>query len=179
MLLISPHCQDVQKETLPFSPSTSLCFILLSAQHLHQSNFIHEELEKASWKGLVWQPRTGNKLGVHNFKRSVTKATPTLLPRVCLACSKTAREKSSNKPKLHLQSFSVIKKDGTATFIISFSFDYGFVAFSSTLHLVSWKNKVNSELSIRWCATTDSRLKLRYFFLFFFPSNLYSTTNEQ
>lgn len=155
----------MQKETLPFSPSTSLCFILLSAQHLHQSNFIHEELEKASWKSLVWQPRTGNKLGVHNFKRSVTKATPTLLPRVCLACSKTAREKSSNKPKLHLQSFSVIKKDSIATFIISFSFDYGFVAFSGTLHVVSWKNKVNSELSIRWCVTTDSRLKL----LFFFP----------
>lgn len=57
------------------------------ARHLHWSNFIHKELEKASWKGLAWQPRTENKLGVHNFKRSLTKATPSLLPKVCLAWS--------------------------------------------------------------------------------------------
>lgn len=34
--------------------------------------------------------RTENKLGVHNFKHSLTKATRTPVPRVCLAGSKTA-----------------------------------------------------------------------------------------
>lgn len=48
----------------------------------------------------------------------------------------TARERSFNKQKLHLKSFGVIKKDSIATFIISLSFDYGFVAFSDTVHLV-------------------------------------------
>ena len=81
----------------------------------------------------------GNKLGVHNFKLSITKATLALLPRVCLACSETARERSSNKLQLHLKSFSVIKRATIATFIISLSFEDGFLAFSDTAHCVLQK----------------------------------------
>ena len=77
-----------------------------------------------------------NKLGVHDFKRSFTKATPTLLPRVCLTYSEIAREKSFNKHRLHLNS-SGVKKESVATFIIFLSFDYRFDAFSEAVHLFS------------------------------------------
>ena len=39
----------------------------------------------------------------------------------------------------NVKSSGVIKKDSKATFIISLSFDYGFVAISDTVHLISQK----------------------------------------
>lgn len=138
-IFVSVLAVSVLNPLRPTPPSIPFRFVYFSAQHLHQSYFLHEELEKASWKGLAWQFRTENKLGVHNFKRSLTKATPAPLPRVCLSCSKTAREKSFNKQKLHQKSFGVIQKDSIATFIISLSFDYGFFAFLGHCALISFE----------------------------------------
>lgn len=132
------HTSTHQTTALPSSPSISLCFVpSICAKASPSTESLKRHLEKA-WLGSLGR-ETNQEFTTSN---GASPRQPLLLCQgfASLALRQPVRgvliSRSSN-----LKSSGVIKKDGMATFIISLSFDYGFVAISDTVQLVSQKKK--------------------------------------